>query len=95
MKNAALLVLLGLISVFVADCIVAYPTFGPPPLRQEVMVGRPGPGYIWIGGYWGWSGGRYSWNSGSWTKAKPGKSWVPHRWEQNGRNWVFRRGYWR
>ena len=95
MKKWGFLVLLGLISVVLVDCIVSYPTFGPPPLREEVIVRGPGPGYIWIGGYWGWSGGRYAWNSGNWTRAKPGKSWVQHRWEQKGRNWVFQRGYWR
>jgi hypothetical protein len=95
MKKAALLVLLGLISVFVADCFVGYPTFGPPPLRDEVIIRRPGAGYIWIGGYWGWSGGRYAWNSGHWTRAKAGRAWVPGRWEQRGRNWVWRRGSWR
>ena len=49
MRKAALLVLMGVISVLLADCIVSYPTFGPPELRAEVTVGGPRPGYIWIG----------------------------------------------
>ena len=95
MKNAALLVLVGLLAVMLADCIVAYPTFGPPPLRAEVIVGRPGPGYVWIGGYWDWGGGRYYWVGGHWARGRAGRVWVPHRWEQNGNRWVLRRGYWR
>ena len=95
MKNAALLVLLGLLSVLLADCVVSYPEFGPPPLREEVIIRRPGPGYVWIGGYWGWGGGRYYWNSGRWDRARSGKAWVPYRWEQNGRRWVLHNGYWR
>jgi hypothetical protein len=95
MKKAALLGLLGLIAVLVADCLVAYPTFGPPPLRAEVIVVSPGPGHVWIAGYWGWSTGRYVWVPGRWTRARAGRAWVPGRWEQRGRKWVWRRGYWR
>jgi hypothetical protein len=30
MKKVALLVLLGLISVFLADCMITFPNMGPP-----------------------------------------------------------------
>ena len=101
MKKAALVVLLGLISVFVADCMLTYPHMGPPPPREERMAGQPGPGYIWISGYWWWSGGQYAWRSGHWARAKGGKTWVPGRWEprgqkgQKGQKWVWRSGHWK
>jgi hypothetical protein len=95
MKKAALLVLLGLISVFVADCVIGYPNMGPPPPREERMTGQRGPGYVWISGYWSWTGGGYSWRSGHWAKAKGGRNWAPGRWEQKGKKWVWRGGQWR
>ena len=36
----------------------------PPPLRVETYGPAPGPGYIWITGYWGYSGGNYVWQEG-------------------------------
>jgi len=96
MKKAALLVLLGFISVFMVDCmIMSHPTMGPPPPREERMAGQPGPGHVWISGYWRWSGAGYSWRSGHWAKARQGKAWAPGRWEQKGRKWVWRDGQWR
>ena len=95
MRKAALLVLLGVISVLLADCIVTYPTFGPPEMRAEAIVGGPRPGYVWIGGHWGWSGGNYVWTRGHWAKAKRGRTWEPGRWEQRGRKWAWRDGRWR
>jgi hypothetical protein len=94
MKKAAFLVLLGILMVLLADCVV-YPTFGPPALRAEVMIGRPGPGYVWIGGYWIWRSGEYRWHPGHWERARHGRSWVDGRWEQRGHRWVWRKGHWR
>ena len=95
MRKAALLVLLGLISVLLADCLVSYPRFGPPPLREERIVGGHRAGYVWISGHWGWRGGGYVWVRGYWARARHGRSWEPGRWEQRGRKWAWRRGHWR
>ncbi len=95
MKKAFLVVILGLVSMLLTDCLVSYPTFGPPGLRAEVMVGRPGPGYVWISGYWGWGSGRYHWVPGHWVRERRGHSWVDGRWEPQGRRWVWRKGHWR
>jgi hypothetical protein len=95
MKKAALLVLLGLISVIAAGCMLSYPRLGPPSPREESMMGRPGAGHVWISGYWRWSAGHYSWHSGYWVRAKAGRAWVPGQWEQRGHKWAWRRGHWR
>jgi hypothetical protein len=94
MKKVAFVVLLGIVSILLADCVV-YPRVGPPALRAEVMIGSPGPGYVWIAGYWGWSGGSYHWHRGHWVRARHGRSWVDGRWEQRGNKWNWRKGHWR
>lgn len=96
MKKAIFLILLGFISVMAADCIISYPRMGPPGLRAEAAVGRPpGPGYVWITGYWGWGGGGYHWVSGRWARSRPGRAWVEGRWEQRGQRWAWRKGHWK
>jgi len=95
MKKAGWIVLLGITAVLLADCLVSYPRFAPPALRAEVVLASPGPGYVWIAGYYGWGGGRYYWGRGRWGRGRAGRAWVGGRWEQRGRNWVWRRGYWR
>ena len=95
MKKAAWIVVLGVVCVLLADCFVGYPRVGPPGLRAEVMIGRPGPDYVWISGYWGWSSGSYHWHQGHWARARHGRSWVDGRWEQRGHRWTWRKGHWR
>ena len=95
MKKAAWLILLAVSLLFAADCVVSYPNFGPPPPREEVYLGRPSPGYVWISGYWGWSRGHYYWVPGHWAKVRLGRTWVNGRWELRGGRWVYLRGYWR
>lgn len=95
MKKAALIALVGISAVLLADCIVGYPTLAPPAVRAEVIITSPGPGYVWIAGYWGWRMGGYYWVPGRWTRAPRGRSWVDGRWERQGRRWIWRRGRWR
>jgi len=95
MKKVAFVTILGILSLLLADCLVSYPNYGPPGLRAEVRIAPPGPGYVWIGGYWGWGGGGYHWHSGHWARARHGRAWVEGRWEQHGRRWAWHRGHWR
>jgi hypothetical protein len=95
MKKVTLLVILGMVTFMLADCIASYPTFGPPGGRGEVVIRSPGPGYIWIAGYWGWGGGRYYWVPGRWVRGRRGQNWVDGRWEQQGKRYVWRKGHWR
>lgn len=68
----------------------------PPPVYQDEIIERPGPGYVWIGGYWGWEHGRREWVRGHWELPPRGhRTWVEPRWEHRERGYVFIRGYWR
>ena len=66
---------------------------GPPPaVRVERARPRsPGPGYVWINGYWYPEGGRYRWHSGYWTREPYGGArWMGPRYEGG----QFYEGYW-
>ncbi|MCZ2439049.1 MAG: hypothetical protein LC119_02595 [Burkholderiales bacterium] len=68
----------------------------PPPPRYEVRPLPPGPGYVWIGGYWTWQLGRHVWIGGRWAMPpSPGRAWVPGYWYRSGPGWRWRDGYWR
>jgi hypothetical protein len=67
----------------------------PPPPRHEVVYGRPGPGYVWINGYWAWRGGRHVWIAGHWEMPpRRDVHWIEPRWERRGRSYVFLEGHW-
>jgi hypothetical protein len=39
----------------------------PPPTAVVTPVGvAPGPGYVWVPGYWDWVGGQWVWVEGRW-----------------------------
>ena len=67
----------------------------PPAARVETIGVAPGPGFVWITGYWGWAGGRHEWVPGYWERPHPGYTWVPHTWVRVGGGWRLREGYWR
>ena len=68
----------------------------PPPPRAVGVIGlAPGPGYVWVPGYYDWNG-RYFWTPGRWAyPPRPRAVFVPGYWgRRHGRQfWV--RGYWR
>src|ERR1039458_4908120 len=66
---------------------------GPPPRPRVVRVQprRPGPGFVWIGGYWYPAGGRYRWHGGYWSRPPyAGARWIGPR--HDGQQ--FFAGYW-
>jgi hypothetical protein len=72
----------------------------PPPPRHEVIVERerPGPDYVWVGGYWGGSPGHYAWVGGHWDRPPhehPHGHWIAPHWENHGGHYVQVRGEWR
>lgn len=68
----------------------------PPPPRQEVVYAMPGPGYVWINGFWGWRAGRHVWIAGHYERPPHGRrAWVEPRWERRGGNYFFIEGRWR
>ena len=66
---------------------------GPPPPERVVRVQprQPGPGYVWVGGYWYPVGSHYKWHEGYWSRPPyEGAHWVgPHHDGQQ-----FFVGYW-
>lgn len=68
----------------------------PPAPRQEVVYARPGPGYLWVPGYWGWNRGRHVWVAGHYELPPRGRSaWVEPRWDRRGGSYIFIEGHWR
>ena len=68
----------------------------PPPPQQEVILERPSPRHVWIGGFWAWRGGRHVWIGGHWElPPRERAEWVEPRWERRGNSYVFVEGFWR
>lgn len=75
---------------------VFYATAPPPPVRAEYYGAAPGPGFVWVGGYWGWSGGNYAWVPGRWQRPPRAHAvWVRPYWEHRGGRYRFHEGRWR
>lgn len=73
-----------------------YVRVAPPPPRVEVYGLAPGPGYVWVGGFWDWRGGGYAWTPGYWSRPpRPRAVWVPGYWSHRHDRYYYRRGYWR
>ncbi len=70
-------------------------TQAPPPPPAQTVVLAPGPGYVWIGGYWVWNGG-WVWVGGHWGQPPyPHAVWVSTYWVRGPHGWYRRGGYWR
>jgi hypothetical protein len=66
---------------------------GPPPRPRVLHVRpyQPGPGFVWVDGYWYPQGRRYQWRDGYWVRPPyPGARWVGPRYD--GRR--FYQGFW-
>ena len=79
-------------TVFGADISIGIRIGPPPPARVvRVLPASPGPGFIWVGGYWYPSGNHYKWHEGYWTRPPyEGAVWVGPRHEGG----LFYDGYW-
>jgi hypothetical protein len=74
---------------------VVYASVGPPPLQTEVVIVSPGPGFVWVPGYWGWGGTAYVWTRGAWIRPPHARArWVSPRWWHNSRGWYRTGGDW-
>ncbi|HEY3742624.1 MAG TPA: YXWGXW repeat-containing protein [Bryobacteraceae bacterium] len=90
MKKILLALVLGTATLMNAQVIGI--RIGPPPPPRVVRRPRmPGPGYVWVDGYWYAANNRYAWHGGYWTRAPyEGASWVGPRYEGG----MFYAGYW-
>ncbi len=67
----------------------------PPALQTDVTVVQPGPGYVWIAGYWTWRSEQYQWVSGHWEMPpKANSAWVAPTLVRQGSSYRFTEGYW-
>jgi len=73
-----------------------YARTAPPPIRVETYGPAPGPGYVWMNGYWSYRDNNYSWVSGRWEHPPRGqRRWEDGRWERRGDRYQWREGRWR
>ena len=81
MKKMLLALLLGTAAMMNAQVSFGIRIGAPPPVRvMRVRPVAPGPGYIWVDGYWYVDGGRYRWHNGYWTRPPYGGAlWVGPR----------------
>ncbi len=75
---------------------LVYVRVGPPVPIVEARVVAPGPGYVWISGFYRWDGRAYFWVPGRWERP-PSRyhAWVPGHWAQRRRGWYWVEGHWR
>jgi hypothetical protein len=70
----------------------------PPPVRDDVVIAQPGPGFVWIGGYWDWDVAHrtYAWRAGRWERPPHGGAvWEASHYEFRQGHHYFRTGHWR
>jgi hypothetical protein len=73
-----------------------YVRTGPPPLRAEAVLVSPGPGYVWVPGYYQYTGGGYVWVGGRYERPPRARArWEAAHWERDRRGWYFVEGHWR
>ena len=73
-----------------------YVRIGPPPPHHEVVVAAPGPGYVWVPGYYQWSGTAYVWAPGRYVRPpRVGAVWVAPHWVHHSHGWYVVSGRWR
>jgi hypothetical protein len=82
-----------------AGCATAsgrvYVRNGPPPVVVERRVTAPGPGFVWLPGYYRWAGRDYVWVPGRYERARSHGRWVPGRWVHDRHGWYYVEGRWR
>jgi YXWGXW repeat-containing protein len=67
----------------------------PPLLPVYAQPPIPGPGYMWIPGYWAWNGYEYYWVPGYWELPPAvGLYWTPPYWAFVDGAYDFYPGYW-
>jgi hypothetical protein len=100
MKSLMAALLLGT-SLFAATACAGasgrvYVRTGPPPLRREAVLVSPGPGYVWVPGYYRYDRSGYVWVGGRYERPPRARArWVAGHWQHDRRGWFFVDGHWR
>jgi hypothetical protein len=95
MKRLFMAALVGLGFAFTAQPAPAayvYVQTAPPAAIVETVPARPGPGYVWVGGYYRWYGGRYVWTHGYW--AHHAGAWCGGHWHHGYHGYYWVDGHW-
>jgi hypothetical protein len=98
MKKTGLMALIlgGLTLAGCGGYVGYYASVPPPPVRVEAFGVAPGPGFVWVSGYYGYNGGRYAWVPGTWRRPPRGRvAWEAGRWENHGGRYRYAPGRWR
>ncbi len=104
--HLVLSLLLGLVLFAPVTLMAPSPSFAqfgvlisiaPPflPVYEQPVI--PGPGYLWVPGYWAWSPeyGDYYWVPGTWVlPPQVGVLWTPGYWGWGGNAFIWNPGYW-
>jgi hypothetical protein len=69
-----------------------YVQVGPPAPIVETVPVSPGPGYVWVGGYYRWNGDRYVWVHGRYVRHAG--HWCGGHWRHEHRGWYWVAGGW-
>ncbi len=72
-----------------------YVASAPPPRVGEYVPPPPGPGLIWIEGYWDWTGYDWFWISGRWVPPRYGFAYIAPGYAIVDGRWVYYRSHWR
>jgi WXXGXW repeat (2 copies) len=90
------------VSLTAAACASAAPRgrvyvrVGPPAPIVETRVVSPGPGFVWVPGFYRWQRAGYVWVPGRWDRPPRARAvWVPARWVHARRGWYLVEGHWR
>ena len=85
-----------------ASCATAAPRgriymrVGPPAPIVETRIVSPGPGFVWVPGFYRRERGAYVWVPGRWDRPPRARAvWVPARWVHDRRGWYVVEGHWR
>ncbi len=63
------------------------------PVYEQPLI--PGPGYMWVPGYWAWDGHDYYWVPGTWAlPPEVGFLWTPGYWGWAEGVYRWHEGYW-
>ncbi len=75
---------------------VRAPKAPPAPLVERSTGDPPGPGSVWVPGYWMWEPSRqdFDWVSGAWKVPPADRIWVSGRWQRDAQGWSRVPGVW-
>src|SRR5262250_4011294 len=96
-RARAALFALTMLGVPVASTAAFYAsiTIAPPPIPVYAQPICPGPGYVWIPGYWAYGAFGWYWVQGEWVLAPfVGALWTPGYWGWGNGVYVWYAGYW-